>query len=67
MVSRIFQGGAIYSETFVDTNPRVFIIIYSSQLPHRNIKTWQPNFLAIVKEYIKQVATTTKRFTLVLV
>ena len=105
MVSRLFQGGSIYSDTYIEagsytyfmimtfgryrildtpligtsydtksplfdqklyknlskSNPTVFLTVYSNQLPFENPKLWQPKFLSILHEYIKEISTTTKR------
>ena len=116
MVSRLFQGGSIYSDTFIESgfhtdiqfcsisgqtfldnlpyrrssisvfeqclhfskldllirvkhvnenhsksNPKVFLTVYSNQLPFENTKLWQPKFLSILHEYIKEISSTTKR------
>ena len=55
MVSRLFQGGSIYSETYIESSPTVFLTVYSNQLPFENIKLWQPKFLSILHDYIKHV------------
>ena len=61
MVSRLFQGGSIYSNTYDAVTPDAFIVIYSNQLPPQNMRSWQPRFLLVVYNYICQIAKTTKK------
>ena len=49
------------NETHFKSNPTVFLTVYSNQLPFENTKLWQPKFLSILHEYIKEISSTTKR------
>jgi hypothetical protein len=56
-VQRFYLGGPIFLQTFCPAKPHGVIVIYSKSLPFNAQRKWQPAFLQVVAEEVKNFAS----------